>query len=78
MPTIYRFHTKIRSIKEHWEPHSWRIVTDQETGAKIHESDQRSLGWFVTLDGSRESMYVGDTKPDLTVGQDVTVTIAPR
>lgn len=37
--------------------------------------ERQDLGWFVLLEGSRESWAVGFDEPDLKVGQRVQVTI---
>lgn len=33
-----------------------------------------SLGWFVTFEGSYESLFFGDTKPELEKGDKVKIT----
>ena len=75
MPTAYSFKTKITSIREHFEAVNWRM--EIQNGEKIRTHDQISQGWYITLEGSRESIYVGDTKPDLAENQKVTVAITP-
>jgi len=74
--TTYSFNSKIISIKEHFEPVNWRM--EVQDGKKIPVCDQHSIGWYVKLEGSWESMYVGDEKPNLTEGEKVTVSIIPR
>jgi hypothetical protein len=38
--------------------------------------NEHSVGWYIHLDGSRESLYIGDSQPlDLAVGDEVKVTI---
>jgi hypothetical protein len=76
MATRYSFKTKITSVKEHFDYVNWRL--ENVGGEKQRECDQRSIGWYITLEGSRESIYTGDTKPDLVINQRVTVSITPE
>jgi hypothetical protein len=41
----------------------------------VRKIEQRKLGWFILLEGSWESLYIGDERPQLEVGQRVVVTI---
>lgn len=34
-----------------------------------------SLGWYITLIGSREALYIGDTKPNIAADDLVTIRI---
>jgi hypothetical protein len=72
---MYSFKTKVTSVKEHFESINWRM--ESVNGQKQRTCDQRSIGWYVTLEGSRESIYLGDNKPDLVINQKVTVSITP-
>jgi hypothetical protein len=74
--TIYSFKTKITSVKQHYEPKNWRV--EIENGEKKTICDNVSSGWYITLDGSRESIYLGNDKPDITEGQEVKVSIIPE
>ena len=74
--TVYKFLTKITSVKEHFKYENWRQI-QREDGSKETICQQISVGWFITLDGSRESLYISDTRPDLIEGQGVTVSITP-
>jgi len=76
MTTAYSFRTKITSIKEHFEAYNWRMEPGED-GKKVPVCNQRSIGWYVMLEGSRESLYVGDQKPELAEGQKVTISIVP-
>ena len=76
MSTGYTFRTRVITIKEHFESTNWRLE-DQGDGRKVPTCDQRSLGWYIKLEGSWESMYVGMEKPDLVQGQAVTISIVP-
>jgi hypothetical protein len=76
MTTKYSFKTIVLKVKEHFSQANWR-TEQQEDGQKKAVCNNVSDGWFVTLEGSRESMYLGDTRPDLSEGQKVMVTITP-
>jgi len=76
MTTSYKFNTTVAKVKEEFENYNWRKVHTPEGTATM--CDKRSLGWYITLEESRVSLYVGDTKPDLVEGQNVTVTVSAR
>jgi hypothetical protein len=76
MTTKYSFKTKILSVKEHFTQQNWRLEK-QDNGEKKPTCDNVSDGWFIILEGSRESIYLGDARPDLVEGQKVTVSITP-
>jgi hypothetical protein len=40
--------------------------------------DYEDLGWFVSFEGSHESLCLGPEPPKLTVGQEVNLRIEPR
>lgn len=50
---------------------AWRINDEIKT-------EEENLGWFMLLEDSWESLYLGDKKPDFEVGDQVEVTIAYR
>lgn len=37
---------------------------------------EKSLGWFVQLEGSYESLYLGQEKPDLQINDTVDIIIS--
>jgi hypothetical protein len=76
MATVYSFKTKITGVKQHFEYTNWRL--ENVGGEKQRACDQVSIGWYITLEGSRESIYLGNTKPDLVKNQRVTVSITPQ
>jgi hypothetical protein len=76
MTTMYSFKTKITSVNEHFENINWRL--EVRDGQKTHECDKVSIGWYITLQGSRESIYLGRDKPDLIEGHKVKVSIIPE
>lgn len=59
-----------------------KVLRNEESFESIHVSGsgeaavftKKSLGWFVTFEGSYEALYFGDTKPTLTVGKTVKIT----
>jgi hypothetical protein len=75
MSTNYKFNTRVSKVQEQFEPYNWRM--ENHDGQKISVHDERSLGWYITLQEG-VSLYIGKTKPDLVEGQDVTVTISAR
>jgi hypothetical protein len=76
MSTNYKFNTRISRVQEQFEHYNWRM--ENHDGQKVSVHDERSLGWYITLQESRVSLYIGNTKPDLVEGQDVTVTVSAR
>lgn len=65
----YVFHTEVTQIEERFKP-VWK------GGVGVAAAfDQVSLGWFAYLKGSYEMLHVGDTKPELKVGDKIKVTI---
>lgn len=71
MTTIYVIRTTVKKVEEVWETVSGRKVEDETILDKVFR------GWFMTLEGSRESMNLGTEKPDLMAGQKVEITIRP-
>lgn len=59
-----------------------KVVKNEESFERLHLSGsgesavftKRSLGWFVTFEGSYESLFFGDEKPKLSVGKTVKIT----
>jgi hypothetical protein len=74
--STYTFRSRVMAVKEHFESMNWRLE-DQGDGRKVPTCDQRSLGWYVTLEGSYESWCVGSEKPDFVQGQAVKISIVP-
>lgn len=64
----YNIFTKITKIEE-----SFETVHVSGTGP-LAVFEKRSLGWFVTFEGSYESLFFGDEKPKLSVGKNVKIT----
>jgi len=73
MKTHYKIKTKIIKIFQEQIPVNWRKDINNKP-----ECDYSPGGWFISLENSYESLFIGDEKPDLTVGQKVTVTISPE
>jgi hypothetical protein len=70
--TNYIFHTQVLSVEE-----KTRIARAWKVGADV-KTETESLGWFVMFGDSGASLYFGHDKPDLVVGQNVTITIRSR
>jgi hypothetical protein len=75
MTTHYKFKSRVKSVKELKEKFNFRNV--KYKGENKVEYDERSKGYFINLEGSWESLYVGDEKPSFESGQEVLVTISP-
>lgn len=41
----------------------------------VWEVPRESIGWFVSMEGSRESLFVGTDRPDLEAGHTLEVTL---
>lgn len=75
MVTQYKFKSKVTKVEELKEKFNWRKTRyDGETRT---EYDEKSKGFFITLEGSRESLFIGEEEPSLRIGQEVLVTISP-
>jgi hypothetical protein len=71
---VIRIQTRVKGI----------IEKEIVKGGKKDENDKailtyQKLGWFVHFEGSYESLYVGDEKPEsLNPGTEVDILIIPR
>jgi hypothetical protein len=66
---IWRFTTKVKSVTERTRDHFKGLDKD----ATIERTE--SLGWFLHLDGSWESLFLGFEEPGLKAGDDVEIVI---
>jgi hypothetical protein len=66
----YRIKTKVKKVYQEEVRSNWR-----KTGEKT-ECDTKYGGWYVSLEGSYESLYLGDEKPVFEPGMDVYITIS--
>jgi hypothetical protein len=62
-PTKITFHTKIRKL---------------ERKTQLVRSETKDLGWYVLLEGSWNSLYIGEECPDWHVGDEMRVTIEKK
>jgi hypothetical protein len=70
------FYSRVVDLSEREQIVSTEILDRQKPMTPDNvEITKKQLGWFMRLDGSRESLFVGDEKPDFEVGQKVKVTI---
>lgn len=60
--------TRVFDLRERTKP-----VYQGGTGSEALFKDV-SLGWFAVFQGSHEALYVGETKPDWDVGDNVKIT----
>jgi hypothetical protein len=67
------FYSKIQKIERKTRvARAWKIGPNKEDT----RSEIEDMGWFMLLEGSWESLYVGETEPkNLKVGDDVVVII---
>lgn len=65
---VYNIFTTVTKVEESFE----RIHVSGSGESAMFA--KRSLGWFVTFEGSYESLYFGSEKPALTVGKNVKIT----
>ena len=72
----YVFRTKVTSIREEFIKTNWHTVKDGN-GKASQECDTVSIGWFLSLQGSYESLHLGHEKPDLVVGQKIEIIVRP-
>ena len=71
LETVILIPTRVKLLREEFQAYNWRKTTDGQS-----ECDKRSLGWWATFDGSREALFVGDTKPvHLNAGDSVFIAI---
>lgn len=63
-----QFIVRVVKIEEKFERRWVHGVADKA------EFKDVSLGWFVTYEGSHESLHAGSTKPNLKVGDRVLIT----
>jgi hypothetical protein len=69
---IYTIPTRIARIEAKRRILRGRMVDGQAL------LDYEDLGWFVSFEGSHESLCLGPELPSLTVGQEVNLRIEPR
>jgi hypothetical protein len=69
--TNYTYRTKVAKIEEKFDRTNWRKVNGESI------CDRVSRGWYLLMEGSRESIYIGTDKPDLRVGQTIEVILKP-
>jgi len=70
MSEAYIITDTVRAIEEK-KARFWRGGVGAE--AKFEEV---SVGWFITIGSSHESIFIGDTKPEMKVGDLVTIRIS--
>jgi hypothetical protein len=68
-PVKIKFGAKLKRIEERFREKWLSGHGDTSKFEKI------SIGWFIHLEGSWESLFIGYEKPDLNVGDNVIITI---
>lgn len=70
------FFSKIVDLSEREQITSTEVLDRQKPVSFDNvRVSKKQLGWFMRLEGSRESLFVGEQKPGFEVGQRVRVTI---
>lgn len=68
--TRYKIPTKVARVEQKSiVQRAWKTAD----GNVVAVTQKR--GWWVSFEGSWESLYLGEERPDLHVGQDVLITI---
>jgi len=76
---IYKIITKVVALEERKRIQGWYQSGEiDESGKPIYVPKEETLGWFVTLEGSRESLYLGTERPGGKVGDMVTISLELR
>lgn len=70
--THYKIKTKIKKVFQEQLPINWRMDKNNKP-----ECDYIPGGWYISLENSYESLFIGNEKPDLTQDQEVCITISP-
>jgi hypothetical protein len=68
--TRYKIHTKVARV----EPKTVLLRSWKTADGKV-ETATAPCGWWVRFEGSWESLYLGENRPDLYIGQEVVITI---
>lgn len=76
--TTYVIPAKIAKIEQKSEAVAAVPNGKNEQGKIIYNIERQDLGWFILMEGSHEYLFLGKEKPDLQVGQEVTIRIEPR
>jgi hypothetical protein len=70
MTTRYKIPTKVVRVE-----HKSITLRSWKTADGTVEATTEKIGWWVSFEGSWESIYLGSERPDLYEGQDVLITI---
>ena len=75
----YLISTSVAKIEEKTEAVR-AVVTGKDplTGRNIYEIERKTIGWFVQFEGSHEYTFLGFEKPNLQIGQKITIRIEPQ
>lgn len=72
---MYSFKVRVAKVEEKFEK-TYKAETMGEAKVESQvESDLKSIGWFVTIDGWGVSICFGDTKPELKAGDELIVSM---
>jgi hypothetical protein len=69
--TSYRIKTRVKRVFQEEIYSNWRKNSEGK-----QECDTTYGGWFISLEGSYESLFLGEEKPTLEAGMDVYITIS--
>jgi len=75
--TVFLVPTKVVDIAEEFKiTTGYQTRTPHNPGEFEHPVYKTSQGWFVLFEGSRERLFVGDSKPaDLNIGDKVMIAV---
>jgi hypothetical protein len=78
--TVFLVPTKVVDIAEEFKiTTGYRTKVDDHPGGAVWPVYKTSQGWFVLFEGSRERLFVGDSKPaDLDIGDKVMIAVMKR
>lgn len=70
MKTVTKIPTRVKKVEQKKRlSRAWKDSTGQT------QTEEEDLGWAVLFEGSLEWLFIGHEKPDLEVGDPVTITI---
>lgn len=71
--TRYVLHAKVLDVSERVVI-AYKNLAEAKTEAQV-EREEKSIGWFIHLEGSREALFLSMTKPEINKGDTVKVSI---
>lgn len=73
---MYKIKAKVMGLEEKREVLGSYPTGERDVNGKmLYAPKYRDMGWYISLSGSHESLFLGTEKPNLRVGQDVWIKI---